>query len=66
MTKKEVKTASDADLVYELAWSNALWMTNYNLGRGTKKHESHCRDLVDELLKRGLLTEQHAKYLLDC
>ena len=63
MRKNEIKNAKDNELVYDLAQSYASLVANYNLNRVTKQYEKHCEDLEDELLKRGLLTEEQVKLL---
>ena len=63
MRKNEIAKAKDNDLITEYAVSYATMLLNYNLGRGMKQIESHCRDLEEELFKRGLLTEENLKRL---
>lgn len=63
MTKSEIKKAKDNDLITEYVSSYAILLLNYNLDKGTKQAEKHCRDLEAELLKRGILTEENINTL---
>lgn len=63
MTKKEIKSAKDSELVYEYATNYALLLLNYNMGKGTNRLQAHCNNLENELMKRNLLTEEDIKRL---
>lgn len=61
--KSEMKKAKDNDLIEDYVDSYAWWLVACNTGRGTTQKEKHCRDLEDELLKRGILTEENVERL---
>lgn len=63
MRKSEIKKAADNELIVDYVSSYSSLILNYNLGRGIKQHEKHCHDLEQELLSRGLLTEEDIKHL---
>jgi hypothetical protein len=58
MKKNEIAKAKDSELVYEYVQKYSSLCLNYNLGRATKQLQIHCNNLEEELVKRGLLTEE--------
>lgn len=63
MRKNEIKKAKDNELIVDLVLSFGIWCRNVNLGLGEKRLGSHCKDLEEELLKRGVLTEEDVRLL---
>ena len=63
MTKKELKTAKDNEVIFDYINTFATWYYNYNCGGGIKRTGEHLRDLDDEMLKRGLLTKEQVDML---
>lgn len=63
MTKKELKTATNNSLIVDLATTYANLICNFNLNRGVIQHEKHLKDLMEEMLKRELLTQKDIDYL---
>lgn len=59
MTKSEIKKAKDNDLITEYVKSYSSFILNCNFDRGTKQLGQHCQDLEDELLRRGILTNEN-------
>ena len=59
MTKKELKKASDSELIAELASAYADAILAYNIARlGTKRTSKHLDDVIEESKKRGLLEQK--------
>jgi hypothetical protein len=58
MTKKELRTAQDNEIIMDYINSYCNYALNMNFGRGTKAIGVHLKDLDGEMLKRGLLTEE--------
>lgn len=63
MTKKEIVTAKDNEIITEYVKSYSRLCLNINLNLGTKQLSKHCKDLEAELLKRGILTESNIEEL---
>ena len=61
MNRREMKTVSDGDLIVEYVKTAAEESSNYVLDRGIKKIQLHRKNLEEEILKRGILTEQQIK-----
>lgn len=61
MNKREMKKASDGDLIVEYVKTAAEESSNYVLDRGTVQIQRHRKVLEDEILRRGILTEQQIK-----
>lgn len=62
MTKNEIKTAHDSDLIMDYISTYSRAMLNENCGLPTKALDKHLKDLDCEMLKRGLLTQDQ----IDC
>lgn len=63
MRKNEMKKAKDNELIVDLVLSYGFLCRNMNLGLGEKRLANHCTDLENELLMRGILTEEDIKAL---
>lgn len=63
MTKKEIKTASNSEIIVAYINAYTLLNLNYNLNRGTKQLETECKNLEAELIERGILTEEQIQRL---
>lgn len=63
MTKQAMKKAKDNELMFDYIQSYSILMLNLNSDRGTRQIEKHCNDLEEEIVKRGLLTEEQVKRL---
>lgn len=58
MNRKELKTASDSDVIMDYIESYAYFTVNLNTHGGTKAIGRHLKDLDDEMLRRGILTQK--------
>lgn len=58
MDRKTQKTATDSEIIVDYIWTFAEHMTNLNLGRGTERLMKHLKDLDDQMLKRGILSQE--------
>lgn len=63
MTRVEMKTADDSQIIVDYIKSYSLFCTNDCLGRGTKAVCKHLQDLDAEMLKRGILSQDQINYL---
>lgn len=63
MTKIEMKTADDSQIIVDYIKSYSLFCTNDCLCRGTKAVSKHLKDLDAEMLKRGILSQDQINYL---
>lgn len=63
MTKKELKTANDSEVIVDYIQTYALFILNCNLGRGVKQLDKHLCDLDVEMLKRGILSKEQVELL---
>lgn len=63
MTKKEIKKASNNELIVDYVRSYSFYEVNYLLDRGTKQLLQHCHDLEAELVARKILTEDDVRHL---
>ena len=58
MTKKEIKTSSNNELIMETILTYSSLLSNYQQSRGTTQLEKHFDDLSSEMLRRDLLTQE--------
>lgn len=58
MNKREMKTASDGDLIVEYVITACGECSNFVLDRGIVQYQRHRKAIEEELLKRGILTQQ--------
>ena len=63
MTRKEIKTATNNELLVDYIRSQSLWGSNELNDRGTKRIAEHCKDLEAELVSRGVLTEHDVEII---
>ena len=63
MRKSEMKKATVNELLVDYVRSYASLCLNQNFSRGTKQLSVHCTDLENELLSRGILTEEDIRIL---
>ena len=63
MTKTEMKKAADNEIIYRYIKAYSSLTLNINLGGKTKSLETELTNLNDEMLKRGLLTEEQIRRL---
>ena len=63
MNRKELKTATDSEVIINYIKSYANYASNACLGRGTEKLSSHLADLDTEMLNRGILTAEQIALL---
>ena len=63
MTKKDLKECASNVLIVDAINTYANLIFNYNVGRGIKQYDKHFRDCCEEMIKRGLITEEDAKHL---
>ena len=61
MNKREMKNASDGDLIVEYVKTAAEEASNYVLDRGMVRVQQHRKVLEEEILKRGILTERQIR-----
>lgn len=61
MKKSEIKKAKDNELIVDLVETNQLWATNMYTHHATQRLEQHFHDLAEELVKRGILTQEDVK-----
>ena len=58
MNKREMKTASDGDLIVEYVRACADLASNFVLDRGIVQLQRNVHNFEAELLKRGILTQK--------
>lgn len=63
MNKQEVKKAEDHALITETIRTYAFLLQNWCLQRGTKQLEKHFQDCGNELVKRGIITQEDLNHL---
>ena len=63
MTKTEMKKATNNEIIYRYIKAYSSRTLNINLGGKTKSLETELTNLNDEMLKRGLLTEDQIRNL---
>ena len=63
MDRKAQKTATDSQIIVDYIESFAEFVCNMNLGRGTERLWKHLRDLDEQMLKRGILTQKQIDHL---
>lgn len=63
MWKSEITKAPTNKLIVDYIRSSAEFAVNLNLKRGTERLSKHCADLEEELVKRGILTDEDVKVL---
>lgn len=63
MRKSEIKKAPTNRLIVDYVRSSAELAVNQNLKRGTERLSKHCTDLEEELVMRGILTDEDVKIL---
>ena len=61
MNKREMKTVSDGDLIVYYVMTACEEHLNFNLGRGIVAIQRHRKNIEEELLKRGILTEKQIR-----
>lgn len=61
MNKQEMKMATDGDLIVEYVKTAAEESSNFVLNRGIVQLQRHRKSIEEELLKRGILTEQQIR-----
>ncbi len=63
MTKKEIKTVSNNELLIEYIKAYSLYDVNTVLRRGTTNVYKHLQDLEEELIKRNIFTQEDIRQL---
>lgn len=63
MTRKEMKTATDSEIILDYIRSYANLSVNQNLGCGIERLSKHLEDLDEQMLKRGILNEDQIRRL---
>lgn len=63
MTRKDLKECANNVLIAHSIGVYGRLLANFNTGRGIKQLDKHFRDCCDEMVKRGLITEEDAKHL---
>lgn len=63
MTKQEMKTATDGEIIVDYVKTYSIYRLNLNLGGGTKQAAKHLETLDAEILKRGILSQDQIDYL---
>lgn len=63
MTKKELLTAQDSEIIVDYIKSYCLECMNTNFGGPTKALAKHLAHLDAEMLRRGLLTQDQIDFL---
>ena len=58
MNKREMKTATDGDLIAEYVRAVADLASNFVLDRGIVQLQRNVKNFETELLKRGILTQK--------
>ena len=58
MNKREMKTASDGDLIVEYVRACADLASNFVLDRGIIQIQRNIKNMEAEILKRGILTQK--------
>jgi hypothetical protein len=61
VNKREMRTASDGDLIVEYVMTAAEESSNYVLDRGIVQIQRHRKTIEEELLKRGILNEKQIR-----
>jgi hypothetical protein len=63
MDRAAIKKSDSGELIVEYVITYANLVYNINTGCGTKRYSQHCQDLEEELLKRGVLTQENIDIL---
>ncbi len=63
--KADMKKADSGELISDLARTFSMLVYNYNTSGPVKQYDKHCRDLTEELIRRGLMTKEQIVNLLD-
>lgn len=63
MTKKEMEKANDSEIILDYIRSYANLAVNQNLGCGIDRLSNHLVDLDEQMLKRGILSEDQIRRL---
>lgn len=63
MRSSDIPKISNGDLITEYVFAFSDLVFNMNRGRGTKVLTAQCTKIEDELLKRGLISEENLKRL---
>ena len=63
MRASDIPKVRDNDLITEYVLRYSTLVLNMNGHGGTKQLEAQCKKLEDELLKRGILTEENLSRL---
>lgn len=63
MTKREIRNADTGALITETIHTYGLIMRNCVSDRGTKQLNSHFDDCCNELINRGLITNDNIEFL---
>ena len=58
MNKREMKVATDGDLIVEYVRACAELESNFVLDRGIIQLQRHVKTIEAEILKRGILTQK--------
>lgn len=58
VTKKELKAATDSEIIVDYIQTYSSLSVNYCLQRGVKQLEKHLIDLDIEMVKRGILSQE--------
>ena len=61
MNKREMKTASDGDLIVEYVITACGEASNFVLDRGIVQYQRHRKAIEEEILKRGILTDKQIR-----
>lgn len=63
MTKTEMKKAENNEIIFRYIKAYSSLTLNINLGGKTKSLEKELADLDEEMINRGLLTEEQIRRL---
>lgn len=64
MQKKEMKNATDSEIIMDLITSYSSWTLALNIPRySAKRIGEHVKDLENEALKRNILTQEQIERL---
>lgn len=58
MRKSEIKKATDNALIWDYISSHSNYFLAINTRGSTKRIVQHCADLENEMIKRGILTDE--------
>ena len=64
MTKKQLKTATDSEVIVDYIETEATYCLNLNMGGGIDRLYNHLLDLNQEMLKRGILSQKQIDRLM--